>query len=77
MKKKKKNETTIASEPQVGYGKDIVFFKSFEEMNEYDDRTAFELPYQERLEHLNYMLKNFYRDEITLNPTLGKKIYFD
>ena len=78
MKKKKKNVSTVAGEPHVEYGrKEMVFFKSFEEMNEHDNREHASLSYAERLERLNYLLKHFYKKELEENKTLGNKIYFD
>ena len=78
MSKEEDNKHNELNEPAGEYKSgNITFFKSFEEMNEYDHKYFASLSYNERLGQLNSMLKIFYRDALDANPSLGTKIHFD
>lgn len=82
MKKKKintkKSTPTKAEEPIPVYGENrIIFFKSFEEMNDFDHHYYSTLSYNERLNQLISMLSRIYRAQLEKKPTLGNKIFFD
>jgi hypothetical protein len=77
-KEKKKIESSEVKEPEVDYsGKKIIFFKSFEEMNEFDARERAELTPEENLSIVTGMrLRRYPQFNINLHPW-GKKIYID
>ncbi len=60
--KEKQNEV---KEPRVNYGeKEMMFFSSFEEMNEYDHRQmAKDTPLQ-RLQYITTFISEMYADEL-------------
>jgi len=79
-KKYKQTKASKAKEPLVTYGegdKRIVFFKSFEEENEWTHRNFASLSYNERLSRLHTMLLSFYSKELKQHPSSGTNIYFD
>ena len=53
-----------ADEPVVPYGKEIVFFKSFEEMNDYDHKLMASRSPIERLQNITKMIMGLYHDEL-------------
>jgi len=82
MMKKKTNKTKVkpqeVNEPLAAYGeKRIVFFKSFEEENEYTYKQRALTPAIENLKNVTSMVKRFFSKELKNNPTLGNRIFFD
>ena len=70
-------KTGKAEEPKPDYGNRIVFFNSFEEMNEYDHRYYASLHPEESLAQVTEMrLARFPHLNQNLNPW-GTQIYFD
>lgn len=74
-KYKTKEQKAEANEPQAGYGdKEIMFFNSFEEMNDYDHRQmALDSPLQ-RLQYITRFISDIYRDE--LKDEMDRIIHF-
>ena len=81
MKKQKKTKNEV-KETDAAYNKtpgknEIVFFNSFEEMNEYDHRQYALLTPEESLEQVTLMrLTRHPYLAVNLNPW-GNKVYFD
>ena len=57
--------------------KRITFFSSFEEENEATRRYYASLTPEERLFDVNEMVKRIFAGELSKNPTLGNRIFFD
>ncbi len=72
-KEKDKNEV---NEPAPGYDNRITFFKSFEEMNEHDHMEMAKLSYVERMQQLNFLIRNMYKKELEEDED-DNRIYFD
>ncbi len=61
MAKHKKEKVKKVEEPAVAYGeKRIVFFKSFEEADEYTAKERAEIPYDKRMMHIEELRKLVY-----------------
>ncbi|MFI5218552.1 MAG: hypothetical protein ACHQNT_03605 [Bacteroidia bacterium] len=80
MKKKKKKVISKVKEPAAAYkkkngGNKIVFFNSFEEMNEYDQKEMARLTPVQRLQNITGMLMEVYRIELK-KPVSDMSIYF-
>ncbi len=75
---KTKTKKTEVNEPQVKYGeKEIVFFNSFEEKNEYDHRDYASLTPEESLSQVTAMRLRMHPYLITNLYPWGKEIYKD
>lgn len=74
-KYKTKEQKAELNEPQLSYGdKEIKFFNSFEEMNDYDHRQmALDTPIQ-RLQYITRFISDIYRDE--LKAEMDRIIHF-
>ena len=66
-----------ANEPQSAYNNKIVFFNSFEEMNEYDYRERATLSPEEALSEVTYMRLTQYPELNTNMNPWGNLIYID
>ena len=69
-----------ANEPEDPFfagNKRITFFSSFVEENEATHRYYSLLTPEERLSHVNKMIKRIFADELLKYPTLGNRIFFD
>lgn len=77
-KKHNKEKSSQANEPESAYsnksGK-IVFFNSFEEMNEYDIKQMALAKPVENLQQVTEMLKRFFADELK-QPLTNLKIQY-
>jgi|GEM_PF-1679761 len=82
MKKKRKESLDeipkSINEPELAYeSRRVVFFKSFEEENEYTHKQRALTPPLEHFQAVTRMVKNNYQTELNQYPTLGNRIYFD
>ena len=79
-KYKKKFKEPEVNEPAAEYikppGNQIIFFNSFEEMNEYDLQEMANSTPEERFKHITYMIQHLYADKLK-DRVLDMKIYFD
>jgi hypothetical protein len=69
------NEENKTNEPKPDYSKQMVFFKSFEEMNEYDHKEMALLTPSERMQNITAMIMEIYRNELK-QPMTDLTIYF-
>jgi len=77
-KHKTKEDKTEVNEPQAEYGdKEMIFFNSFEEMNEYDHRLYASLTPEECLSEVTAMRLRMYPHLKTNLYPWGKEIYKD
>jgi hypothetical protein len=78
-KYKRKKQTTEAKEPAAVYGKhqgdDLVFFNSFEEMNEYDIKGMGDSTPKKRFQNITYLLQNLYADVLKTKVT-DRELHF-
>ena len=80
MKKKKKKAISTVKEPAAAYkkkngAKEIIFFNSFGEMNEYDQKEMARLTPVQRLQNITGMLMEVYRKDLE-KPVSDMCIYF-
>lgn len=80
MKEEIKDSDKV-NESEVPYfatgNKRITFFSSFERGNEATHRYYASLTPEERLLHVNEMVRRIFADELSKHPTLDNRIFFD
>jgi hypothetical protein len=79
-KYKKEPKESKINEPSAVYGKPsenrLVFFNSYEEMNEFDLQEMAKSTPEERFKHVTYLIQHLYAD-VLKNKLPDMKIYFD
>ena len=76
MDNHKEKDNNKVNEPAPGYENRITFFKSFKEMNEHDHMEMKKLSYVERMQQLNFLIRNIYKKELEEDQD-DNRIYFD